>query len=68
MLVRQPTTIARDAALTFNGHAGWAATCTNEDYIRRMGIRRMGMDSLYKQEIVAGNLSGFMARGALLLL
>ncbi|KAH7100219.1 P-loop containing nucleoside triphosphate hydrolase protein [Auriculariales sp. MPI-PUGE-AT-0066] len=33
----------------------WAATCENEDYIRRTGLRKMA-------EIVAGNLEGYIDR------
>ncbi|KAH7099509.1 P-loop containing nucleoside triphosphate hydrolase protein [Auriculariales sp. MPI-PUGE-AT-0066] len=39
-----------------------AATCNNDNFIRRLGLRRMGTNAKYKQEVVAGNLQGYIER------
>ncbi|KAH7106107.1 P-loop containing nucleoside triphosphate hydrolase protein [Auriculariales sp. MPI-PUGE-AT-0066] len=44
------------------GNIAWAATCDNEMFIRRVGLQKMGTDAKYKQEVVAGNLEGYIER------
>ncbi|KAG1874098.1 P-loop containing nucleoside triphosphate hydrolase protein [Suillus tomentosus] len=38
----------------------WTATTTNEDYIRMQGLRDLSVNSGYRKELVAGNLSDYI--------
>ncbi|KIK38572.1 hypothetical protein CY34DRAFT_25587 [Suillus luteus UH-Slu-Lm8-n1] len=38
----------------------WAATTTNQDYIRMQGLRILGHDLVYRKELVAGNLGEYI--------
>jgi len=40
--------------------AAWAATTTNEDYIRMQGMKRIVNDVVHRKELVAGNLREFL--------
>jgi hypothetical protein len=45
----------------------WAATTTDQDYIRMQGMKRVVNDSVHRKELVAGNLKEFFMAGEICL-
>jgi hypothetical protein len=41
-------------------HLVWAATTTNNDYIRMQGLTILNHDSSHRKELVAGNLGEYI--------
>lgn len=46
---------------TFSGMGVWAATTTNNDYVRMRGLRVLGLDYSHRKELIAGNLGEYIA-------
>lgn len=46
----------------FKVYSVWAATSTNEDYLRMEGMKRVVNDPVHRQEIVAGNMSEYLTK------
>ena len=45
----------------------WAATTTNEDYIKMEGWKRVMKNLSHRKEVVAGNIGEYAASGTFLL-
>ena len=41
----------------------WAATTSDEDYVKMQGWRRVVSDVLHRKEVVAGNLGEYASSG-----